>query len=161
MKKLMLSFVSVLAFATFSFAQEAEKVAPVNPNQADFKFEKEVNDFGTIKEGIQATYDFKFTNTGKEPLLITNVQASCGCTTPKWSKEPIKKGESGIITAVYNSTGRPGAFNKSITITSNAKTASKVLYIKGTVEPKPAAATSLSPVKGESGPTEKKTGSSN
>ncbi len=161
MKKLMLSIVAILAFASLTKAQEAEKAATVNPNQADFKFEKEVNDFGTIKEGTQATYDFKFTNTGKEPLLITNVQASCGCTSPKWSKEPIKKGETGIITAVYNSTGRPGAFNKSITVTSNAKTASKVLYIKGTVEAKPVPAASASPVKSEAGPTEKKPGSSN
>ena len=135
MKKLVLSFIAVASFATVSVAQTAPAAAPVNPNAADFKFEREVHDFGTIKEGAQAEYVFKFTNTGKEPLVITNVQASCGCTTPKWTKEPVKPGESGSVTAIYNSKGRPGNFNKAVTITSNAKTAQKVLFIKGNVEP--------------------------
>ncbi len=146
MKKLVLSFVAVAALATFSFAQTAAKVE--NPNQAEFKFEKEVHDFGSIKEGVQAEYVFKFTNTGKEPLVISNVSASCGCTTPKWTKEPVKPGESGEITAIYNSKGRPGAFNKAITITSNSKTASKVLFIKGNVEAA-AVEQSAAPVKKE------------
>lgn len=140
--------IAVASFATFSIAQTAPAAAPVNPNAADFKFEKEVHDFGTIKEGVQAEYVFKFTNTGKEPLVITNVQASCGCTTPKWTKEPIKPGESGSVTAIYNSKGRPGNFNKAVTITSNAKTAQKVLFIKGNVEAENAAESeSAMPVK--------------
>ncbi len=105
-----------------------------NPNAPDMKFESETHDFGSIKEGVQATWDFKFTNTGKEPLVITNVQAACGCTTPSWPKEPIAPGESGKITAVYNSKGRPNAFAKAVTVYSNAKTATKVLNIKGNVE---------------------------
>ncbi len=134
MKKLILSLIAVASMATVTFAQDQKAAAAVNPNAADFKFEKEVHDFGTIKEGVQAEYTFKFTNTGKEPLVISNVQASCGCTTPKWTKEPIKPGESGSVTAIYNSKGRPGTFNKAITITSNAKTPQKVLFIKGNVE---------------------------
>jgi hypothetical protein len=134
MKKLVLSLIAVASFATVSVAQTAPAASPANPNAADFKFEREVHDFGTIKEGVQAEYVFKFTNTGKEPLVITNVQASCGCTTPKWTKEPVKPGESGSVTAIYNSKGRPGNFNKAVTITSNAKTAQKVLFIKGNVE---------------------------
>jgi hypothetical protein len=129
MKKVLLSLSIMLAAVGFSVAQD-------NPNAPDFKFETEVHDFGSIDEGTQATFEFAFTNTGKEPLVITNVQASCGCTTPKWSKEPIKPGEKGVISAVYNSTGRPGAFNKQITITSNAKTTPKLIYIKGVVKPK-------------------------
>jgi len=149
MKKLVLSLIAVASFATLSVAQTAP-AAPVNPNAADFKFEREVHDFGNIKEGVQAEYTFKFTNTGKEPLVITNVQASCGCTTPKWTKEPVKPGESGQVTAIYNSKGRPGNFNKAITITSNAKTAQKVLFIKGNVEAASAAETeSAMPVKKE------------
>ncbi len=131
MKKLVLSIFAVAAMATASMAQTA---VAENPNQADFKFETEVHDFGTVKEGVQAEHTFKFTNIGKEPLVITNVQASCGCTTPKWTKEPVKPGESGTVTAIYNSKGRPGTFNKAITITSNAKTPQKVLFIKGNVE---------------------------
>ncbi len=150
MKKLVLSIFALASFATASLAQAPAAPAPANPNAADFKFEREVHDFGNIKEGVQAEYTFKFTNTGKEPLVITNVQASCGCTTPKWTKEPVKPGETGQVTAIYNSKGRPGNFNKAITITSNAKTAQKVLFIKGNVEAASAAETeSAMPVKKE------------
>ena len=135
MKRLVLSMIALAAFTTATLAQNAPAAPAVNPNAADFKFEKEVHDFGNVKEGTQAEYVFKFTNIGKEPLVITNVQASCGCTTPKWTKEPVKPGESGQVTAIYNSKGRPGNFNKAVTITSNAKTAQKVLFIKGNVEP--------------------------
>lgn len=107
---------------------------PVNPNAADFKFETETFDFGTITEGIQATHEFEFINTGKEPLIISNVRASCGCTTPSWTKEPVAPGAKGNIKAIYNSAGRPGNFSKAITVTSNSKTPTKVLYIKGNVE---------------------------
>jgi hypothetical protein len=135
MKKLILSVIAIASFASASLAQEKAAPAPAtNPKAADYKFEKEVHDFGSIKEGVQAEYTFKFTNTGKEPLVISNVQASCGCTTPKWTKEPVKPGESGTVTAIYNSKGRPGTFNKAITITSNAKTPQKVLFIKGNVD---------------------------
>lgn len=136
MKRLVLSFIALAALTTATMAQTpaAPAAAPANPNAADFKFEKEVHDFGNVKEGTQAEYTFKFTNIGKEPLVITNVQASCGCTTPKWTKEPVKPGETGQVTAIYNSKGRPGNFNKAVTITSNAKTAQKVLFIKGNVE---------------------------
>lgn len=148
MKKLILSIFALAALGTASMAQApAAPAAPANPNAADFKFEKEVHDFGNIKEGTQAEYVFKFTNTGKEPLVITNVQASCGCTTPKWTKEPVKPGESGSVTAIYNSKGRPGNFNKAVTITSNAKTAQKVLFIKGNVEPSGESSESAMPVK--------------
>ncbi len=120
-------------------ATTAPITTPATPasTQPDFLFESESHDFGTIPEGTQATYEFKFTNTGKEPLIISNVQASCGCTTPKWSNEPIAPGKTGTITASYNSSGRPGPFTKSITVTSNAKTGQKVLTINGVVEAKP------------------------
>jgi hypothetical protein len=145
MKKLVLSIFAVAAMATASLAQTGA-TAVENPTAADFKFDTEVHDFGTVKEGVQAEHTFKFTNTGKEPLVITNVQASCGCTTPTWSKEPIKPGAQGSVTAIYNSKGRPGNFNKAVTVTSNAKTAQKVLFIKGNVEAA-AAAESAMPVK--------------
>jgi D-alanyl-D-alanine carboxypeptidase len=112
---------------------------PATPSttQPEFLFETESHDFGTVPEGTQATYEFKFTNTGKEPLIISNVRASCGCTTPKWSNEPIAPGKTGTITASYNSSGRPGPFTKTITVESNAKTTPKVLTINGVVEAKP------------------------
>jgi hypothetical protein len=125
MKK-MTSFLA-LAFAVLTFSASA---------QGELKFEKETHDFGTVNEGVQAAYEFKFTNTGNAPVVISNVQASCGCTTPDWSKTPVLPGKTGFIKASYNSAGRPGVFNKSITVTSNAATPSKVLFIKGNVEKK-------------------------
>jgi hypothetical protein len=98
-------------------------------------FSNEVHDFGTVAEGPAADYEFQFKNTGKEPLIIETVHASCGCTTPSYSKEPIAPGKSGTIKASYNTVGRPGPFTKSITVTSNAGT--KVLTIKGSVEKAP------------------------
>ncbi|QCR21710.1 DUF1573 domain-containing protein [Pontibacter sp. SGAir0037] len=101
--------------------------------QGELKFEKELHDFGTFAEGIQASYEFRVKNVGTQPVVIANVQPSCGCTTPDWTKEPILPGRTGVIKAVYNSSGRPGPFHKSITVTSNAANPTNVLYIKGDV----------------------------
>ncbi|MEY4274872.1 MAG: hypothetical protein RL638_1820, partial [Bacteroidota bacterium] len=87
-------------------------------------------------EGTQATYSFEFTNTGKAPVVISNVQPSCGCTTPEWTREPIMPGKTGKVTASYNSTGRPGNFNKSITVVNNGEVQQIQLFISGTVQPK-------------------------
>lgn len=101
--------------------------------QAVLQFETDNHDFGNVPEGTMATYEFKFKNTGNQPVVIANVQASCGCTTPDWTKTPVLPGKTGIIRAMYNSAGRPGVFNKTVTVTSNAAEASKVLSIKGSV----------------------------
>lgn len=98
-------------------------------------FAVSVHDFGTIPEGPAAEHEFEFTNTGKEPIVISNVSASCGCTTPSYSKEPVLPGKKGKIKASYNTNGRVAPFTKSITINSNAGT--KVLTIKGEVEKAP------------------------
>lgn len=98
-------------------------------------FDNEVHDFGTVPEGPNADYEFTFKNTGKEPINLQTVNASCGCTTPSWSKEPVLPGKTGSIKASYATKGRPGGFTKSITVVSNAGT--KVLTIKGNVEPAP------------------------
>lgn len=112
--------------AAFSQSEQETDTMPV------LKIEKTVHDFGKIKEGTLATYSFIFHNTGKSPLILTNVQASCGCTTPEWSKEPISPGGQGIIKAAYNSYGRPGDFQKYITVKSNAGP-DVTLTIKGSV----------------------------
>lgn len=101
--------------------------------QGELEYEFDSHDFGTFAEGTQATYNFRVRNTGTEPVAITNVQPSCGCTTPEWTKTPLKPGEIGYIKVIYNSTGRPGPFNKSITVTSDAATPTHILYIKGNV----------------------------
>ena len=99
------------------------------------KFKTEEHSFGTVPEGPAVSYDFEFTNTGSTPIVLSNVQASCGCTTPTWPKEPIVPGQTSKITATFNTQGRPGAINKTITVTSNAGT--KILRITGTVEKAP------------------------
>lgn len=91
-------------------------------------------DFGKIKEGEKVRTTFKFTNTGKEPLIITNAQGSCGCTVPSWPKEPITPGKGGQIEVEFNSEGKSGEQTKTVDLTANAATPR--LLIKGTVIPK-------------------------
>ncbi len=138
MKKIILS--ASFAFAIIMGVNAQQTPAPVaaaNPNQADIQFEETLHDFGNIKEGTQATYEFKFKNIGKQPLILSDVHASCGCTTPTWPKEAIAPGKTAVITATFDSNGRPGVFNKIVYVTSNGKTASVSLNIKGFVETTP------------------------
>jgi hypothetical protein len=116
-----------------------------NPNAPAFQFEEEVHDFGEVPEGPNAVTEFKFKNVGNEPLIITNAKASCGCTVPKWPREPILPGQEEMIKVSYTTKGRTGAINKTITITSNASTPTKLLRITGKVIP--AAAATGSPEK--------------
>lgn len=104
--------------------------------QGELKFEKETHDFGTFAEGVIASYEFVVKNVGDKPVVIAQVQPSCGCTTPEWTKDPIMPGKTGVIKAMYNSNGRPGPFHKSISVVSNAATPNAVIFIKGEVGPK-------------------------
>lgn len=116
---------SLVAMVNLGMAQDKAKIV----------FEEMTHNFGTFKEsaGVQTT-TFKFTNTGAVPLVLSNVRASCGCTTPKWTREPVPPGESGSIDVSYNPKNRPGSFNKSVTVTSNAENSTVVLRITGKVE---------------------------
>ena len=147
-----------MAMVAFSFAfanaQDPNKVAAepaANPNAPEISFVTEVIDYGTIEHNADGNREFKFKNTGKEPLIITNCQGSCGCTVPTWPKEPIKPGASSSI-KVHYATDRIGQFEKTVTVTSNAKTASKVIKIKGVVKPDPTPA--VAPTKDAVAPTE-------
>ncbi len=126
MKRLLqlLSVFCLTAIISVTVAQEKPKIV----------FEKIVHDYGSFKEeaGVQTT-TFKFTNTGSVPLVLTNVRASCGCTTPKWTREPVAPNGTGEIQVSYNPKNRPGSFNKTVTVSSNAENPSVVLRIKGTV----------------------------
>lgn len=133
MKKLLMAL-SFMMIGTFAFAQEA------NPNAPEMTFETEVIDYGTIPQGADGKREFVFTNTGKEPLIITNAKGSCGCTVPTWPKEPIAPGEQAVIKVKYD-TQRIGNFTKTVTVTSNAKNSPKVVRIKGIVTKKPATKT--------------------
>jgi len=120
MKKIVVSF---LAFWVCTMALA----------QGKFEFKEVEFDFGNVQEGELATKVFEFKNVGDAPIVISNVKASCGCTTPEWPREPVMPGATSHIKAVYNSKNRPGAFFKTITITSNASEPNKMLKIKGTV----------------------------
>ncbi len=138
MKKTILS-VGLMFCAMFGMnAQDGTTATPSpNPNAPKFAFESEVVDYGTIEHNANGDREFKFTNVGKEPLIISNAQGSCGCTTPQWPKEPIMPGAAAVI-KVHYATDRVGAFEKTVTLTSNAETPTKVLKIKGVVKPDPA-----------------------
>lgn len=147
MKTKILFSISVLGLTLSSFAQapsmgttpsaapamQPQKQVPDNPNAADINFTKELHDFGTIDQGANGTTEFTFKNTGKEPLIIQDAKGSCGCTVPSYPKEPIKPGATGTIKVTYD-TKRVGAFTKTVTITSNAKSGTKTLTIKGNVK---------------------------
>jgi hypothetical protein len=125
MKKLNVLLVCMLFTLTAVMAQ-----SPI------IKFPVKEFDFGKIKEvDGNVTHVFDFTNIGKAPLVVNQVQASCGCTTPTWTKEPIEPGKKGAITVTYSTAGRPGSFTKTITVSSN-DTVKQVLIIKGEVIPK-------------------------
>lgn len=134
MRKLGLLIAFVFA-AAFSYAQPGgtELDLTGNPNAPQIKFTKTTHEFGTIANGGNGTCEFKFTNTGKQPLILSDVKSPCGCTVPEWSKEPIMPGRTGTITVKYD-TKKAGAFTKQITVTSNAKTPSVTLTITGSVK---------------------------
>ena len=142
MKKTMLSLGVCLMMATVSFAQNTKGAGEsagqpatiVDKDAAEFKFDVEEYNFGTIKQGDIVNYDFTFSNSGKNALIITEAHGSCGCTVPVFPKDPIKKGEKQVIKVTFNSAGKMGMQDKTVTLTSTAKTATKVLHIKGTVE---------------------------
>ena len=113
----------------------------------EIKFEKMDYNFGRIREEAgAANFTFKFTNTGKTPLILQGVEPSCGCTTPEWSQEPVLPGKTGLIKVAYNPDQRPGAFTKSITVTANIPRMVRVLTISGEVIPRPLLITDLYPV---------------
>ena len=129
-------FILLLTMFSLSvFAQEKsgnEGLNLVSGDGATIDFVTETVDYGTIEHNADGIRFFEFTNNGTEPLIITNCKGSCGCTVPSHPKEPILPGETGKIQVKY-ATNRVGAFTKTITVTSNATTPSKVIKIKGKV----------------------------
>ena len=129
MKRILFALTLILLIAGVASAQEkGASIAVEGDATYDFKDIKEADG--------PATHIFKIKNNGEMPLVITKVVASCGCTTPDWTKEPIAPGKTGEIKVTYDATGRPGTFAKTISVYSNGKTSSYVLTIKGNVIPK-------------------------
>jgi hypothetical protein len=140
-KKLFLGIMalSMLVACNNSSNQTADGAASTTASAADapvMKFEKETHDFGKIVTGDKVTYDFKFTNNGKSPLIIKDAIASCGCTKPEWPTTPIKPGESGAIKVTFNSVGKMGLQDKQITITANTNPAQNLVHLIGEVTAK-------------------------
>lgn len=96
-------------------------------------FETTKHDFGKITEGEEVAFEFRFTNTGEAPLIISEVKASCGCTTPNWPKGIIKPGASDVIKVAYDSRGRPGEFSKGVVVSANTYPNQTVLTVSGVV----------------------------
>lgn len=125
MKQIIFIFMAILLATGMASAQQK---AVISAEQTSY-------DFGTIKEADgKVSHTFQIKNQGDKPLVITRVIASCGCTTPEWTKEPIAPGKTGDIKVTYDPAGRPGPFTKTISVYSNGKTGSFVLTIRGDVK---------------------------
>lgn len=137
MKKLLTLVASVVfAFTAVTAQETTPKPAAENPNAPVITFTKSVHDYGTLFVGGDGNCEFEFTNTGKEPLILSSVRSSCGCTVPSWPREPILPGKKEKIKVKYD-TNRMGPINKSITVMSNAKNSTEVLRISGNIIKKP------------------------
>ena len=137
MKRIVVFFVCFLMGATLIFAQ----------NKPVITFEKTLHDFGEVLEANgDVSYEFVLKNTGNAPLVVNRATASCGCTTPVWTKEPIEPGKTGSLKVTYQAKNRPGPFSKTISVYSNADDKPFVLTIKGNVKPTPADPTVAYPI---------------
>ena len=129
MKKMIYLLGIMLLMAGVAKAQDGRTVQ----NGPEIEFEKVVHDYGDVPYNGNGECEFRFTNTGSEPLLIQKPKSSCGCTIPSWPNEPILPGDSDVIKVTYR-TNRVGNINKTVTVTSNAvKNSTVVLRIKGRV----------------------------
>ncbi len=127
MKKLLVSFLVVIIASSALHAQSKGAI---------IKFDKNVHDYGTIYQNADGKSEFSFSNVGDEPLVLSSVRSSCGCTIPQWPKEPILPGQSGVIVVTYD-TKRIGTISKQIVVLSNATESQITLNIKGNVLQKP------------------------
>jgi hypothetical protein len=132
MKRIFLILFTVVCTISL-YAQQANNSPVDSTAKAKIVFETLSHDFSTITAGSDGNCVFKFKNEGTIPLILSNVQASCGCTTPSWTREPIKPSETGEIKVHYD-TNRIGTFSKTITVTSNAENPQIVLRISGEVK---------------------------
>jgi hypothetical protein len=133
MKKITVTlFMLTLVVSAFAQQFAANSDTVVAADAAVFNWAATTFDFGKIKKDVPVTNEFEFTNTGNVPLVVTSVQASCGCTVTEFSKEPIAPGEKGFVKGTYNA-AKVGAFTKTITVNANTEEGVVVLTIKGEV----------------------------
>ena len=133
MKTIFSLFVALFVFVGVGYAQKGV-----------MKFAKETHDFGKVEQGKPVTHVFEFRNLGTDPVVINDATASCGCTKPSFSREPIMPGKTGTVSATFNAAAA-GPFNKSVTVTSNAEAGQTVLILTGVVAAQKEAETAASP----------------
>ena len=126
-----LVFAGTAAHAQAPATKSAKATKPAGPQ---IEFSEVKYDFGTIKQGDIVDHTFKFKNVGTQPLVISNIGVSCGCTTPSWTKEPVQPGKMGTISAKFNSAGKMGMQNKVLTIDSNSAGGSTTVSLVGDVK---------------------------
>ena len=131
MKKIIIPLLFIFSF--FSLQAQTEEKAKNLSTTAEITFEKLSHDYGTVTMDASGLTDFKFKNTGTEPLILSNVITTCGCTVPEWPKEPILPGKTGTIKVNYTKTNIIGNISKQVTVISNAKNGNIVLSLKGVV----------------------------
>jgi hypothetical protein len=139
-------FVTALATVAVACSNPSDRVKPESERMAleavqsaelpELTFANESHDFGTIKEGDVVETEFKFTNTGDGPLIISSAQGSCGCTVPEYPNAPVAPGEEGVIKVSFNCECKPNQQNMTVTLTTNAVPSTKVLTITANVTPK-------------------------
>lgn len=154
MKKNIFRFLPILGFSVLIACQSTgtdtnnqesdnhQSETAITDNQSENSVEKtavltleeDSFDFGTVKEGEKVEHEFIFSNTGEAPLILSNVQASCGCTTPDYSRNPIQPGEKGMVKVVFDSKGQQGNQHKIITVTANTTTPNTLLHLRGEVK---------------------------
>jgi len=133
MRQVLIGIILAAGFFMVPACTRSSSHTDVAAGSASISFDTTEHDYGTIAYAGDGTWEFAFRNTGTEPLLLTNVRSSCGCTIPEWPKEPIPQGGKGTIRVNYN-TQLTGTFSKSISVFSNATATPVILKIRGTVE---------------------------
>jgi len=143
MRKIFILAIAALSFSacrnannstTETTGNDTSNVSTIAPADAPvIVFERDIFDFGQIKQGEIVQHDFKLKNTGKSPLIISNATATCGCTVPEVPKEPILPGKEGVIKVVFNSEGKEGMQDKVVTVTSNANPTITTVHLVGEV----------------------------
>jgi hypothetical protein len=118
-------------FALMSITSINNTNSPTVDEPKDIEWKKTSHDFGEIVQGTKAKYTFTFINKGAVPIVINNASASCGCTVPNFSKEPVPAGAQGSVTVIFDSSGKNGNFSKNVTVTTNL--GQSILFIKGNI----------------------------
>lgn len=121
---------------TKNLLKAAQRDSDIGKGASAITFDKEIHDFGTVKEGDIVLHEFLVTNSGKSDLVITNAKASCGCTVPTWPKGAIAPGESAGVSVKFNTSGKPNKQSKTITLTTNTSKGIETVKITGMVTPK-------------------------